>query len=245
MTECDGKKFDVFFLLFLSKELNLIWFVRGDETTVLEYCRVRLAGRAEWDAQMLYSSTASDRCTFSLTDGGNQGPASLSSRHKTSSRTDLRELLMIGRGRPPPLFPKKLNSKSVACAWNQQIRLHNDFVRSLRGTRSPISLHAKLGLPLASFLSLVAVGCSLSQLNLDTTQERESFVVPTQDNSGERRQHVRALDPNVYVRNPRTYTRTSEQTVFPGDHTGIARYDTAQLDAKPYVTLLFDLPCAI
>jgi hypothetical protein len=61
MTECDGKKYDVFFLLSLSKELNLIWFVRGDETTVLEYCRVRLAGRAEWDAQMLYSSTASDR----------------------------------------------------------------------------------------------------------------------------------------------------------------------------------------
>jgi hypothetical protein len=146
---------------------------------------------------------------------------------------------MIGRGRPPPLFPKKLNSESVACAWDQQIRLHNDFARSLRGTRSPTSLHTKLGLSLASFLSLVAVGCSLSQLNLDTTRERESFVVPTgtQDNSRGRRQHVWD-DPNVYVRNPCTYMRTSEQTVFPGDYTGIARYDTAQLDSKPYVTLL-------
>lgn len=142
---------------------------------------------------------------------------------------------MIGRGRPPPLFPKKLN---------QQIRLHNNFARSLRGrTRSPVS-HAKLGLSLASFLSLVAVGCSLSQLNLDAT--RESLVAPTQDNSRGRRQHVLGGDPNVYVRNPRTYMmRTSERTVFPGDHSGIARYDTAQLDSTPYVRYFYDLPCAI
>jgi hypothetical protein len=38
MTECNGKKYDVFFLLFLSNKLNHIWFIRGDETTVLEYC---------------------------------------------------------------------------------------------------------------------------------------------------------------------------------------------------------------
>lgn len=142
---------------------------------------------------------------------------------------------MIGRGRLPPLFLKKLTSESVACAW-QQIRFHNNFSRSLRGTRSPIILHAKakLGLSLASFLSLVAVGCSLSQLNLDATQE--SFVDPAQDNSESRsrRQHV-CDDPDAYVRNPRAYMQTSEQTVFPGGHTGIARYDTVQLDSTPYV----------
>jgi hypothetical protein len=153
---------------------------------------------------------------------------------------------MIGRRRPPPLFPKKLDSESVACAWNQQIRLQNNFAGCLRGrtpSQSPISLHAKLGLSLASFLtSLVAVGCSLSQLNLDATQG--SFVAPTQDNSRGRRQHV-SDDPNVYAHNPRAYMRTSEQTVFPGDHTGIARYDTAQLDSVPYVRYFYDLPCAI
>jgi hypothetical protein len=83
------------------------------------------------------------------------------------------------------------------------------------------------------------VGCSLSQLNLDTTQE--SFVTPTQDNSRGRRQNVWD-DPSVYVRNPRTYMRTSEQTVSPGDHTGIARYDTAQLDSTPYVCYFYDFP---
>jgi hypothetical protein len=146
----------------------------------------------------------------------------------------------------PPAFVslKKLNS--VICAWDQQIRLHINFARSLRGrARSPISLHAKLVVSLASFLSLVvAAGRSLSQLNLDATQE--SFVTRTQDSSRGRRQHVRG-DPDVYVRNPRTYMRTSEQTVFPGDHTGIARYDTAQLDSTPYVQYAtsYNLPCAI
>jgi hypothetical protein len=141
---------------------------------------------------------------------------------------------MIRRGRPSP--SKTLNSESVACAWNLQIRLHNNFARSLCGrTRSPTILHAKLGLSLASFLSLVAVGCSLSQLNLDINQE--SFATPTQDNSRGRRRNVRD-DPNAYVRNPRTYMRT----VFPGDHTGIERYDTAQLDSTPYVRSFYDYP---
>ena len=144
---------------------------------------------------------------------------------------------MIRRG-PRPLFPKELNS--VTCAWDQQIRLHNNFAKGLRErARSPISLHAKLVLSLASFLSLVTAGCSLSQLNLDATQE--SFVPRTQDNSRGRRQNVRD-DPDVYARNPRTYMRTSEQTVFPGDHTGIARYDSAQLGSTPYVSYFYDLP---
>jgi hypothetical protein len=180
---------------------------------------------------------------FIIIGYGGPRSATISSRDVLPTRIDLRELLMIGRDRPLPLFPKKLNSESIACAWNQQIRLHNNFARRLRETRrSPISLHAKLGLSLASFLSLVAVGCSLSQLNLDTTQG--SFVVPTQDNSRGRRQN-RCDDPNVYVPNPRTYMRTSGQVVFPGDHTGISRYETAQLDSTLYVRHFYDLPCAI
>jgi len=139
---------------------------------------------------MLYSSTASVRCTFSLCLCARPWSVLFNRMRRseecyaflhatvTSSRIDFRELLMIGRSRPLPLFPKKLNSESIACAWNQQIRLHNNFARRLRETRSPISLHAKLGLSLASFLSLVAVGCSLSQLNLDATQEPRIVCSP-------------------------------------------------------------------
>jgi hypothetical protein len=132
-----------------------------------------------------------------------------------------RKLLMVQRS--PVLFSRKSNS---ACAWNQ-VRLYNNFARSLR--RGPISLHAKLGLSLASFLSLVAIGCS-SQLNLDTTQE--SFTDTSRDDSRgqQRREHD---DHNVYVPFPRTYTQSSERTVFPGDRTGIIRYDAAQLDSTP------------
>ena len=144
---------------------------------------------------------------------------------------------------PRLLFPKKMNL--VTCTWDQQIHLHNNFSRrsSLRGrARNPTSLHAKLLLSLASFLSLITTGCSLSQLNLDATQE--SSVTRTQDSSWGRRQHVRD-DFDVYVHNPRTYMWTSEQTVFPGDHTGIARYDTMQLDSTPYICYFYDLPCTI
>ena len=96
------------------------------------------------------------------------------------------------------------------------------------------SLPLKLGLSLvASFLSLIAVGCSLSQLNLDATH-----------NARGRRQHI-CDDPNVHVCNPRTYMRTSKQTVFPEDYTGIARYDAAQLGSTPYVRYFYDQPCAI
>jgi hypothetical protein len=128
-------------------------------------------------------------------------------------------------GRPPLLFPRKLNS--AACPWNQ-LRLYNNFARSLR--RGPISLHAKLGLSFASFLGLAIVGCSWSQLNLDAIQESDT----SRDSSRGRRRHERD-DHNVYLRFPRAYTQTSERTVFPGDRTGIARYDAAQLDSTPYV----------
>jgi hypothetical protein len=93
-----------------------------------------------------------------------------------------------------------------------------------------MSPHAKLGLSLASVLGLVIVGCSWSPLNLDATQESPA----TRHNSRERRRRI-FDDPNVYVRHPPTYMQISEQTVSPGDHTGVARYDTAQLDSTPYV----------
>lgn len=147
-------------------------------------------------------------------------------------------------GRPPFLFPKKLNS--VACAWNQ-IRLHNNFAGSLR-RGGPISLRARLGLSLASFLSLVAVGCSWSQLNLDATQGSFAGTCRTsRDDSRGQRRRIRD-DPDGFVRVPHKYMQVSEQTVFPGDHTGIARYDTAQLDSTPYVRrfmgllALYDFP---
>jgi len=96
------------------------------------------------------------------------------------------------------------------------------------------------------FLASLPWDVRLSQLNLDANQE--SFVAPAHDNSESRRrrQHV-CDDPDVtvYVRNPRAYMQTSEQTVFPGGHTGIARYDTAQLDSTPYVHYFYDLPCVI
>ena len=147
-------------------------------------------------------------------------------------------------GRPPFLFPKKLNP--VACAWNQ-IRLHNNFAGSLR-RGGPISLRARLGLSLASFLSLVAVGCSWSQLNLDATQGSFAGTCRTsRDDSRGQRRRIRD-DPDGFVRVPHKYMQVSEQTVFPGDHTGIARYDTAQLDSTPYVRrfmgllALYDFP---
>jgi hypothetical protein len=89
-----------------------------------------------------------------------------------------------------------------------------------------MSPHAKFGLSLASALGLIIVGCSWSPLNLDATQESSA----TRHNARERRRHI-FDDSNVYVRHPPTYV----QTVSPGDHTGVARYDTARLDSTPYV----------
>ena len=134
-----------------------------------------------------------------------------------------RKLLMVGP--PPLLFPRKLNS--AACPWNQS-RLYNNFARRLR--RGPICLRARLGLSFASFLSLAIVGCSWSQLNLDAIQESDT----SRDNSRGRRRHERD-DHSGYPRFPRAYTQTSERTVFPGDRTGIARYDAARFDSTPYV----------
>ena len=139
---------------------------------------------------------------------------------RNTDRVLTRKSLMVQHS---PL--RKLNS--AARTWNE-VRLYNNFATSLR--RGPISLNAKLGLSLASFLSLVAVGCSLSQLNLDAT--RESFTDTSRDDSRGQRRRERN-DHNVYLRFPRRYTQTSERTVFPGDRTGIVRYDAAQLDSTP------------
>ncbi|KAH9961033.1 hypothetical protein BC827DRAFT_1204563 [Russula dissimulans] len=120
--------------------------------------------------------------------------------------------LMLGR--PTLLFSNRF--KSPTCGWNQ-IRLHNlTTARSLR--KSPISTYAKLGLSLASFLGLITVRYPWSQLNLD-----ESPAV--RDDSRESRRH----STNLYVRHPLTDVQTLQQTVFPGDHTGITRYDTVRV----------------
>jgi len=91
-----------------------------------------------------------------------------------------------------------------------------------------MSSRAKLGLSLASVLGLVVVGCSWSQLNLDATQESSA----TRHDSRERQRNIYD-DPNPYVRCPPAYTQISEQSVSPGNHTGVSRYDTAQLDSVP------------
>ncbi|KAH9972913.1 hypothetical protein BJV74DRAFT_864652 [Russula compacta] len=126
---------------------------------------------------------------------------------------------MIERARH--FLPRKLNSP--ACPWNQ-IRFHS-LTWSLR--TGPISPRAKLGLSLASILGLVTMGFSWSKLNLDTAQDSPA----TRDDSREHRRNVCDDLHHVYIRRPHAYMQTSEQTVFPGDHTGVARYDTAQLDS--------------
>lgn len=134
---------------------------------------------------------------------------------------------MIGRARLLP--PRKFNSP--ACPWIQ-FRFYR-LTRNLRST-GPISPRTKLGLSLASFLGLVTIGLSWSQLNLDTSQDSPA----TRDNPREHRRHVCDDLHHVYIRRPHTSMQTSEKTVFPGDHTGVARYDTAQLGSTPYVRYL-------
>jgi hypothetical protein len=83
---------------------------------------------------------------------------------------------------------------------------------------SPMSSHAKLGLSLASVLGIVVVGCSSYRLNLDATQE--SFA--TWHDSRERRRRIYD-DLNAYIRYPPpTYTQISEQSVSPGNSTGVS-----------------------
>jgi hypothetical protein len=133
---------------------------------------------------------------------------------------------MIGRSRlvfsPKLIYP--------TCRWNH--------LRPFSFARN-ISHHAKPGLSLASLLGIVAVGCSWYQLNLDCAQDPGS----TRDNSRKLQQPTHdGLTGSVHMRYPRAYIQTSEQTVFPGDHTGVARYDTAQSHSTPYVPYLVTLP---
>src|SRR6266849_1792393 len=100
-----------FLLLFLSQRTysNHIWFVCGNETTVLEYCMGRgrqisptsRVGHSKCCTRVLPLLSA--RCTFSLSlmsalcvraliEGGNQGRRhrrSLHATHKTPSRIDV------------------------------------------------------------------------------------------------------------------------------------------------------------
>ena len=88
-----------------------------------------------------------------------------------------------------------------------------------------MSSRAKMGFSFASVLGIVVVRCSSSRFNLDATRESSS----TRHDSREQRQRIYD-DPNAYVRYPPTYKQISEQSVSPGNHTGVSRYDTAQLN---------------
>ena len=93
-------------------------------------------------------------------------------------------------------------------------------------------LRANLGLSLVSLVGLTAfVGsCSWSRLNLDSSS--------TQDEHRQRRTHYNESYTNV---NRRAYTQIFEQTqtVFPGNHTGIARYDTAKIGYVSHIHTFF------
>ncbi|KAH9036279.1 hypothetical protein EDB84DRAFT_1483149 [Lactarius hengduanensis] len=97
----------------------------------------------------------------------------------------------------------------------------------------------KLGLSLVSFLGLTAfVGCSWSRsrLNLDSAAQdssspQENFREHQKIRTNNNESYTRDDDFNVYVRHLHAHTQTFEQTVFPGNHTGVARYDTAKCDS--------------
>ena len=99
------------------------------------------------------------------------------------------------------------------------------------------SSHAgsKLGLSLASLLGTVVAGCSWYRLNLDAAQDSSS----TRDNARKLRQPAQDEDltGSVHMHYPRAYMQTSEKTVFPGDHTGVARFDMAHTHSTSYVLL--------
>ena len=95
---------------------------------------------------------------------------------------------------------------------------------------------ANLGLSLVSVLGLTAfVGCSWSQLNLDSaTQDSSSTRESSREHQKRRTYYNESYTRNdgtsVHVRHPHAYMQTFEQSVFPGNHTGVARYDTAKND---------------
>ncbi|KAH8990008.1 hypothetical protein EDB86DRAFT_2831311 [Lactarius hatsudake] len=127
--------------------------------------------------------------------------------------------MMIGRTHQ--LFSRRLFPAGL-CKWSQR-----PYTRE------------KLGLSLVLFFGLTAfVGCSWSwcRLNLDSAAQESSS---TQENFQEHQNirtnnnesYTRDDNFNVYVRHLHARTQTFEQTVFPGSHTGVARYDTAKCDS--------------
>ena len=91
-----------------------------------------------------------------------------------------------------------------------------------------------MGLSLVSLVGLTAfVGsCSWSRLNLDSEAAAQDPRSPPREHQ-KRRTYTRNDGFNVH-RDP--YTQTFEQTVFPGNYTGIARDDTAKSDSPGYVS---------
>jgi hypothetical protein len=135
--------------------------------------------------------------------------------------------LMIGRS--PSLFPSK-GLIHPTCGRNQLGSFTSfSFTRGYSHASS-----TKLGLSLASLLGIVvAAGCSWYRLNLDASSSTRDDApnvrqqpVYDDDSTGSGRMHY-----------PRAYVQTSEKTVFPGDHTGVARFDMAHSHSTSCVLL--------
>ena len=111
-----------------------------------------------------------------MSKGGNDGDVPFFTPSHATRRPLLVDTIMIGRRHPPPLFPfvSQMNTESVTCTWNQQIRLHNNFVvRSLRGIQSPISNQPSSSQTGAffGFFTYISWPRCRGMLNLDTTQD--------------------------------------------------------------------------
>ncbi|KAH9961693.1 hypothetical protein BGW80DRAFT_890724 [Lactifluus volemus] len=136
--------------------------------------------------------------------------------------------LLIGRSLFPSIHPTCRRNRLQVCSSSFS------FTRNYSSSNAGSS---KLDLSLASVVVLgivVAGGCySWYRSNLD------SDAVPSQDSSSTRdnarklrQQHVHDDSDDrtgsVHMHYPHhAYMKTSEKTVFPGDHTGVARFDMA------------------
>jgi hypothetical protein len=103
---------------------------------------------------------------------------------------------------------------------------------------------ANWGLCLVSVLGLTAFlgSCSWSQLNLDSaTQDSSSTRKSPRGHQTRRTYYNESYTRNdgigVHVHRPHACMQTFEQSVFPGNHTGVARYDTAKSTLPGCVSL--------
>jgi hypothetical protein len=124
-------------------------------------------------------------------------------------------------------------------------RSHMLFSRKPWFQRRPytnfLCARANLGLSLVSLLGLTAfVGCSWPRLNLDSAAQDSHSPRETSRENQKRRTYYESYTRNdgfnIHVRHPHAHTQTFEQTGFPGNHTGVARYDTAKTDSPGCVS---------